>query len=184
MPPEPAARRRRWLQLGFAVLGAAWLLVRVPPQLGPGWEAVRAAWSAAGEVGWPAPELFELRFGLPPEDFELLQAEFDERSAGRLLLYVPLEQLPEPMRLPVLERCSLLFEVLHNLRYPAPHDVRLVESAAELQDAVAEPCEGPLLVADLGQRDERLPVAAPFELLRERRSSGVRGRWWRREETR
>jgi hypothetical protein len=98
---------------------------------------------------------------------------------GRLIAYGDLGRVPEAQR----GYAELLLDMQHHrlrsLLYPNPSDTRRANSPDELRAMVAEPCSGEVVVADLSQTGDPLPVEQ-FTLLYEERHGGILVRYWRR----
>ena len=114
--------------------------------------------------------------GVSPEEVAALGVLGQD---GRLIAYGDLGRVPDAQR----DYAELLLDMQHHrlrsLLYPNPSDTRRANSPGELRAMVAEPCAGDVVVADLSQTGEPLPVEQ-FTLLHEQRHDGILVRYWRR----
>jgi hypothetical protein len=168
--------RARWTfptTAGIAVLWLGCRLASLPQAL----SARSGVWSRA-EIALTKPREWRVlaSTGNSPQGVAALSVL---GSDGRLIAYGDLGRVPEAQR----GYAELLLDMQHHrlrsLLYPNPSDTRRANSPDELRAMVAEPCAGEVVVADLSQTGEPLPVEQ-FTLLHEERHGGILVRYWRR----
>ena len=158
---------------GIAVLWLGCRLASLPQAL----SARSGVWSRA-EIALTKPREWRVfaNTGISPEEVAALGVL---RPDGRLIAYGDLGRVPEAQR----DYAELLLDMQHHrlrsLLYPNPSDTRRANSPDELRAMVGQPCAGEVVVADLSQTGEPLPVDQ-FTLLHEQRHDGILVRYWRR----
>lgn len=172
-PPTMPARWTFPTAAGIAVLWLGCRLVSLPGAV----SARSGVWSRA-EQALTKPREWRVfaSTGISPDEVAALGVLGRD---GRLIAYGDLGRVPDPQR----DYAKLLLEMQHHrlrsLLYPNPSDTRSANSPDELRAMVAEPCAGEVVVADLSQTGEPLPVEQ-FTLLHEQRHDGILVRYWRR----
>jgi hypothetical protein len=172
LPTMPA----RWTfptAAGIAVLWLGCRLASLPHEL----SARSGVWSRA-ETALSKPHQWRVfaSTGVSPEEVAALSVLAPD---GRLIAYGDVGRVPDPDRGYAEVLLDMQHHRLRSLLYPNPSDTRRANSPDELRAMVAEPCAGEVVVADLSQTGEPLPVDR-FTLLHEQRHGGILVRYWRR----
>ena len=98
---------------------------------------------------------------------------------GRLVVFGDPAVVPPAQR----DYAAFLLEQQHHrlrsLLYPHPSDTCAARNPEELRRALAAPCRGTVVVADLSLTGAPLPAAGSSQLLHEQHHPGILVRYWR-----
>jgi hypothetical protein len=113
--------------------------------------------------------------GIPDDELSSLRANLDERD--RLLVFFPIDLEPHAAQPALVKMLEPRTQIYRNLLYPRPRDGRMCRSASEVARESSVPGAEDVVVVDLRQQGEDVPVDGAT-LVFERRE-GIRVRHWR-----